>query len=87
MNEETLKRLQARLDEFHRWPCRFMFKFIAPREKAPELIALFAETSFSTRSSRNGRYLSLTVELEMKTSGEVIAIYRRVGQIEGILAL
>jgi uncharacterized protein len=87
MKEESLRSLQSKLDDFHKWPCRFMFKFITPQEKAAELTALFAGNPFTTRPSKNGRYLSFTAELEMQSSEEVIALYREAGKIEGIIAL
>jgi hypothetical protein len=87
MSEESLRSLQARLDEFHEWPCRFMFKFITPQGKTAELTALFAGRPFTTRPSKNGRYVSITAELEMQSSEEVIALYREAGKIEGIISL
>ena len=64
-----------------------MFKFIVPLEKTGELTAFFAERPFTTRSSKNGKYVSFTAELEMQSSEEVIALYREAGKIEGIIAL
>jgi putative lipoic acid-binding regulatory protein len=87
MNEESLCSLQAKLDEFHQWPCRFMFKFIIPQEKTEELITFFAGRPFTTRPSKTGKYVSFTAELEMQSSEEVIALYREAGKIEGIIAL
>jgi uncharacterized protein len=87
MNEESLRRLQTKLDEYYRWPCRFMFKFIVPEGKTGELAACLAGRPFTTRASPNGKYVSLTAELEMESSGEVIALYREAGKIEGIIAL
>jgi len=87
MNEASLRSLQVKLDAYHQWPCRFMFKFIVPREKTAELTAFLAERPYTTRSSKNGRYVSFTAELEMQSSEEVIAFYREAGKIEGIIAL
>jgi putative lipoic acid-binding regulatory protein len=87
MNEESLRSLQAKLDECHQWPCRFMFKFIVPQEKSGELTVFFADRPFTTRPSKNGRYVSFTAELEMQSSGEVIALYREAGKIEGIISM
>ena len=87
MNEESLRSLQAKLDEYHQWPCRFMFKFIVPAKKTEEVKTFFAGRPFTTRPSKNGRYVSFTAELEMHSSGEVIALYREAGKIEGIIAL
>ncbi len=87
MNEESLRSLQVKLDEYHRWPCQFTFKFIVPREKAAELMDFFAERPFTTRASKNGKYVSFTAEIEMQSSEEVIIFYREAGKIEGIIAL
>ncbi len=87
MNEESLRSLQIKLDEYHQWPCRFMFKFIVPQEKAADLETFFAERPFTTRISKNGRYVSFTAEIEMQSSEEVIVFYREAGRIEGLIAL
>ncbi len=87
MNEESLRSLQIKLDEYHQWPCRFMFKFIVPREKSQELTTFFAGKPFTTRASKNGRYVSFTAEIEMQSSEEVIVFYREAGRIEGLIAL
>lgn len=87
MNEESLRSLQVKLDEFYQWPSKFMFKFIVPRGKADELTAFFAGRPFTTRPSKNGKYVSFTAELEMQSSEEVILLYREAGKIEGIIAL
>lgn len=87
MNQESLRSLQMKLDEYHQWPCRFMFKFIVPLDKADELTALFVGRPFTTRSSKNGKYVSFTAEIEMQSSEEVIALYREAGKIKGIIAL
>lgn len=64
-----------------------MFKFIVPQEKREELADFFGGRPFTTRPSKNGKYWSFTAELEMRSSGEVIALYREAGKIEGIIAL
>ena len=87
MDEGALSNFQARLDEFHRWPCPFTFKFIAPREKMADLLPIFEGKPFTTRPSKSGRYVSLTAEWELSSSDEVIAIYRQVARIQGVLAL
>jgi len=87
MNEESLRSLKIKLDEYHQWPCRFMFKFIVPEQKTEEMIAFLAGRPFTTRPSKNGRYVSFTAELEMQSSEEVIILYREAAKIEGIIAL
>lgn len=83
--ERTLK---ERLDTYYDWPCVFLFKFIAPRERVPEVLALFGETAeVRTRQSSGGRYSSVTAELSVKGSDEVLELYRRAAALEGVLSL
>lgn len=79
--------LQARLDEQLTYPSLFLFKFIAPSDKAKELAMLFEPRPFTTKFSRNGNYLSITAELEMQSTAEIIEIYRAASQIEGVILL
>ena len=87
MEDQSLLSLQARLDAYYCWPSLYPFKFIAPREKAGELTVLFGVAPVKTRFSKNARYVSLTAEIEMASSEEVISLYRQALQIEGVLAL
>ena len=52
-----------------------------------DLFALFEGKPFTTRQSKSGRYVSLTAEWELSSSDEVLAIYRQVAKIQGVLAL
>lgn len=83
--EESFK---ERLDGYYDWPCGYLFKFIAPRERLDELVGLFDdETEVVTRESRRGNYVSVTAEVEMGSSDEVVGVYRRAGEIDGVMPL
>ena len=79
--------LQSKLKVFHQWPTEYLFKFIVPKEKLAELESIFDGLDFTTRASRNGRYVSLTCERRMESSEAVIDVYREVEKIEGSYAL
>lgn len=84
-SESTFKH---RLDQYYDWPCAYLFKFIAPQEKLGELVGLFAdEIEVRTRSSRQGNYVSVTAEVEMASSDAVMEVYRRAGEIGGVMPL
>jgi putative lipoic acid-binding regulatory protein len=87
MEDPSLLSLQAKLDEFHTWPCAYMFKFIAPMAKLDELTELFKGKAFTTRFSRTAKYVSITAEWEVESSTEVIAFYREAKKIKGVIAL
>jgi uncharacterized protein len=88
MLSEPERNLKTRLDAYYDWPCVFLFKFIVPRDRGAELLALFgAETQVRTRESSGGRFLAVTAEVAVPDSDAVLAVYRRAGEIEGVVAL
>jgi hypothetical protein len=87
VEDPYLLRFQAKLDEYYSFPCRYLFKFIAPLAKVDELIALFEGRPFTRRFSKNGRYVSFTAEWEVASSEEVISFYRRAGEMKGVISL
>ena len=87
MEDPSLLSLQAKLDEVHTWPCPYMFKFIAPMSRVDELTQLLKGRPFTTRYSKNARYVSFTAEWEVRSSEEVISLYREAAKIKGVIAL
>ena len=87
MDDAALKAFRVKVDETHAWPCVYVFKFIVPRWKLPDLLALFEGRAYATRDSANGKYVSLTAEWVVPSSADVIAVYVQALKIEGILTL
>jgi uncharacterized protein len=87
LEDPSLSRLQAKLDEFYTFPCPYVFKFIAPMARIDELTALFKGRPFTSRYSKNAKYVSFTAEWEVASSEEVISLYRQAGTIKGVIAL
>ncbi len=76
------------LDQNHTWPCQYMFKFIVPVGQEQLVFDLFeSQDAIRTRTSRNGRYISVTAKCRMHSSEEVIAVYDAASHIEGIIPL
>jgi hypothetical protein len=48
---------------------------------------LFKGRPFTTRYSKNAKYVSFTAEWEVASSEEVISYYRRAGKIKGVVSL
>lgn len=90
MDEEQIDRLRIRLNEIHRWPSVFMFKFILPSDevKITQLKLIFGESAeFKERLSSHGKYTSVTV-LEMILDADAIFDrYKQAAVIEGIISL
>ena len=85
--EQKFRTLQSKLKVFHDWPTEYLFKFIVPQEKLGELEAIFEGHDFRTRSSKHGRWVSLTCARTMDSSEAVIEVYRAVDRIEGAYSL
>lgn len=82
--QEQFKRV---LDECHEWPCPYTYKFILPTENLAQFTTLFSEEIFGTRESKTGKYTSITMELTMGSSEEIMMIYTKVSQIPGLMSL
>lgn len=87
MDESQLKSFKEKLDQSHAWPVLYTFKFIVPKGKENEVKNLFLRHPPTERTSQNGNYVSLTVQMMMHSSDAVIAVYQAASTIEGIIAL
>ncbi len=83
-NEESF---QETLDAFYDWPCTFTFKFIVSRNDFQAILDLFADDAVRTRHSSRGRYVALTVERQVRSSREVVAVYRQAWVIDSVMPL
>ncbi|MCU0356630.1 MAG: DUF493 domain-containing protein [Cyclobacteriaceae bacterium] len=87
MDDQVIETFRAKLDEHYRWPALYMFKFIVPKGKEAEVKQLFPTHETQQKSSREGNYSSITVQIMAPSSEAVIAIYRKAAGIEGLIAL
>jgi putative lipoic acid-binding regulatory protein len=86
-NDPSIESLRTKLDTYYDWPAIYPFKFIVPKERAGEVLDLFADDPVRERKSRNGRFVSLTMEMHMHSGDEVIAVYQRVARIPNVISL
>jgi putative lipoic acid-binding regulatory protein len=84
---EDWARFRKLLDEQHTWPTEYLFKFVAPAARVDDLKAIFGQVPVRVKSSRTGRYISVTTRLLIHTADEVVAIYEAAGKIPGVIAL
>lgn len=70
-----------------RWPRLYMFKFIVLREKAEIVKSLFGPAKITTKTSKNGKYVSVTGKEIMMDSDKVIERYKEAAKIDGIVSL
>lgn len=88
---EFYERLKVELDRSNTWPAEYLFKFIVPTsdeniKKVEEAFDCMGAV-INTTKSRTGKFTSISVDLEVKDSQEIIDKYREVSTIEGIVSL
>ncbi|WP_396167644.1 DUF493 family protein [Flavobacterium sp.] len=88
---EFYERLKKELDLSTSWPSLYLFKFIVPTNTEN---ILRVQDSFDclgavikTTKSKTGKFTSVSVDVQMKNSQEVIDKYIELSTIEGIISL
>lgn len=87
--DERLRSLKEKLDQ-QEWPAVYMFKFIVPSDnhKIALVEALFGEEAIvDLRSSKNGKYTSISAKEMMLSTDHIIQKYEEASKIEGLIAL
>lgn len=75
------------LEDHHDWPCNYVFKFVVPVEHELKVRALIEGAEITTRQSKNGRFVSVTITASMENPEAVVAVHERAALIEGLIAL
>jgi len=90
MKEDFYKNLKQKLEEQFEFPHVYLFKFIIPADNKKLALAeaLFNEaTEITTRQSSSNKFISISAKELMLNADEIIAIYKKAEQIEGIVSL
>jgi uncharacterized protein len=89
--EDFYERLKVELDNSNSWPAAYLFKFIVPTENDN---VEHVENAFNcmgavikTTKSKTGKFTSISVDVQMKDSQEIIDKYLEVSTIKGIISL
>lgn len=80
---------KEKLENVEQFPCIYNFKFILTDgiDKIEELRKILPNDEFTSKTSKTGKYVSITVKKEMQSADEVIAVYKQAGNIKGIMTL
>ncbi len=88
---EFYERLKVELDLSNSWPALYLYKFIVPTDQEN---ILRVEEAFDcmgavikTTKSKTGKFTSISVDVMMKDSQEIIDKYIEVSTIKGIISL
>jgi hypothetical protein len=89
--EEFYERLKVELDMSNTWPALYLFKFIVPTDKdniaRVELAFDSMGAVIKTRKSKTAKFTSISVDVQVKGSQEIVDKYLEVSTIKGIISL
>lgn len=91
-SKKFYNKLKVQLYETNTWPSKYLFKFIV---KSDPLKINIIESVFdnmgavlSSAASKNGRYTSISINVEMKNPEAVIAKYQQIGkEVDDVISL
>lgn len=75
------------LNTRYSWPCEYAFKFVIPQNKEQELLGLLPLSKLQKKPSAKGNFISITAQRSFNSADEVIQVYQKVSNIDGIIAL
>lgn len=85
------KKLKIQLDETTQFPADYLYKFIVSSEgdRVNEVQRLFDNKGavINTKKSKTGKYISVSIVINLDSSDEVISYYKRAEKIDGIISL
>jgi len=84
-------KLKIQLDDTTDFPADYLYKFIVPasENQVTEVESIFNNTAavINTKNSKTGKYVSVSIILKLNSSDEIIAYYKKVEKIKGIISL
>lgn len=87
MDQTWIDNFRIKLDQHHSWPELYMFKFIVPKGKVEEFKHLFVNHTLTEKTSAQGNYVSITLQIMAVSSDAVMDVYKQAASIEGLISL
>lgn len=84
---QSFEELQEVMNQTMVFPTLYQFKFIVGKDEVPQLLTLLAGMNPTETPSKNGNYISVSALSHFQTSDEIIAVYKNVSVIKGIISL
>jgi len=84
------------LEKMHEFPCPYLFKIIGKADPeflarviavVREELAVESDPPFRVREAVGGRHVSITLEPVVRSAHQVLAIYRRLGVLDGVVMM
>lgn len=90
-SDEFYDRLKVQLLENTTWPSNYLYKFIVPTDekRIGQITTIFnmAGAVIESKKSKKGTYTSISVTVHLNNPDEVIAKYKEVSSVEGVISL
>jgi hypothetical protein len=84
MSDEKFRSL---LDESHQWPEFYEFKFIIKTDDKDLILIHLSGFQISEKPSGKGNYISISARKLMNSPDEIIAVYKLMSGIKGLISL
>jgi putative lipoic acid-binding regulatory protein len=78
---------KEKLESFGTFPMPYLFKFIVPFGKESEIAAIFPKDEVVLKPSSGGKYISITIHMQVDSADQVIELYEMAAQIDGVISL
>ncbi len=89
--EAFYTKLRVKLEETTAFPAKYLYKFIVPSagNQVEEVKSMFNKGGevITTRKSKSGKYVSVSIHMNVDNADEVISYYKKAETIEGIISL
>ena len=89
--EDYYKKLKVTLDETTQFPSKYLYKFIIPNDdvklKLIKDVFNYGGAVIDTKLSKTGKFISVSILIEMQSSDEIISKYISLGDIKGLISL
>jgi putative lipoic acid-binding regulatory protein len=90
-SEEFYKKLKGQLEDTSSWPSIYLYKFIVPtdKDKIKQIQDIFdiKGAVIESKQSKKGTYTSISITAKMESPDAVIAKYKVVDTLEGVISL
>jgi putative lipoic acid-binding regulatory protein len=87
MIQGSFDKFKELLDSKYVWPTDYLFKFIVKKEFIEDLKNCFPQQKLTLKDSSGGKYCSVTFSVMMKSSDEVIEVYKKASTVQSIISL
>ncbi len=88
---ENFNNLKAMLEEEKDWPLEYLFKFILKSGRKDDLLKIRGffknNVHLSFRESSKGNYQSVSIKAMMDNPDEIITVYQKASEIEGLMVI